>query len=152
MKTAEKKKAIFKTYSPKKSDLKPEWILVDVKGKVLGRITNKIADLLRGKGKPTFSAHLESGDYVIVINAAEVKLTGKKETDKEYNWHSRYPNGLKTTTPAKLKEKHPTKVLEYAVAGMIPNNKHKKHLMKHLRIYAGAEHDQSAQNPRTLAL
>jgi len=152
MKTAEKKKAIFKTYSPKKSDLKPEWILIDVKGKVLGRIANKIADLLRGKGKPTFSSHLESGDYVIVINAAEVKLTGKKETDKEYNWHSRYPNGLKTTTPAKLKEKHPTKVLEYAVAGMIPNNKHKKHLMKHLRIYAGSEHDQSAQNPRTLAL
>lgn len=152
MKTAEKKKAIFRTYSPKLTDLKPEWVLVDVKGKVLGRIANKIADLLRGKGKATYSGHLRSGDYVIVVNAAEVKLTGKKESDKEYNWHTRYPNGLKTVTPAKLREKDPTKIVEYAVAGMIPNNKHKKHLLKRLKVYAGAEHDQTAQNPKPLAL
>ncbi len=152
MKTAEKKKAIFKTYSPKQTELKPEWLLIDVKDQVLGHIAGKIANLLRGKGKATYSPHLQSGDYVVVINAAAIKLTGKKMTDKEYNWHTRFPNGLKTTTPAKLQEKHPTKVLEYAVAGMIPNNKHKKHLMKHLRIYAGAEHDQTAQNPRTVVL
>lgn len=152
MKTAEKKKVAFKTFSPKLPDLKPEWLVVDVKGKTLGRVANKIADLLRGKGKVTYSPHLQSGDYVIVINAGEIKLTGKKETDKEYNWHTRYPNGLKTITPAKLRLKDATKIVEYAVAGMIPNNKHKKFLMKRLKIYTGAEHDQTAQTPKSIAL
>ncbi len=152
MKTAEKKKITFKTYSPKQAELNPQWLLVDVKDKTLGRVANKIADLLRGKGKVTYSPHLQSGDYVIVINAAEVKLTGKKETDKEYNWHSRFPGGLKTTTPAKIRLRKPTKIIELAVAGMIPNNKHKKHLMRHLKIYAGAQHEQAAQNPKTIEL
>ena len=152
MKTAEKKKVAFKTFSPKKEDLKPEWLLVDVKDKTLGRVANKIADLLRGKGKVTYSPHLQSGDYVVIINAGEIKLTGKKETDKEYNWHTRYPNGLKTTTPDKLRLKKATTIVEHAVAGMIPNNKHKKFLMKRLKIYAGAEHDQTAQNPKAIEL
>lgn len=152
MKTAEKKLVAFKTYSPKKEELKPQWLVVDVKGKTLGRVANQIADLLRGKGKVTYSPHLQSGDYVIVINAGEVKLSGKKETDKEYNWHTRYPNGLKMITPAKLHLKDSTKIIEYAVAGMLPNNKHKKHFMRHLKIYVGAEHDQTAQNPKAVQL
>jgi large subunit ribosomal protein L13 len=152
MKTAEKQKAIFKTFSPKKSDVKHLWLLVDVKDKPLGRVANKITDLLRGKGKTLFSKHQDCGDYVVVINAAQVKLTGKKDLQKEYNWHTRYPNGLKTTTPNKLRQTNPAKIVEHAVAGMIPNNKNKKLLMKRLKVYAGAEHDLSAQNPQSIQL
>jgi large subunit ribosomal protein L13 len=146
------KKVQFKTYSPKQSEIKPEWVLVDVKGKVLGRVANKIADLLRGKGKTIFSNHIETGDYVVVINAAEVKLTGKKETDKVYNWHTRYPNGLKAITPEKLRQEKPEEIIEHAVAGMLPNNKHKKTLLKKLKVFAGSEHEHAAQNPKSIAL
>ncbi len=152
MKTAEKKKAIFKTYSPKKTDIKPQWLLVDIKGKTLGRITNKIADLLRGKGKTTFSQHQDCGDFVVVINAAEVKLTGKKDLQKEYNWHTRYPNGLKTVTAEVLRQSNPAKIIEHAVAGMLPHNKNKKLMMKRLKVFAGAEHDHTAQNPQPIKL
>lgn len=153
MKTAQKKQVVFRTYSPKQADIKPVWYLVDVKGKTLGRITNKIADLLRGKGKVQYSGHVQAGDYVVVINAAEVKLSGKKETDKVYNWHTRYPNGLKAITPAKLKtENKSDEIITHAVAGMIPNNKHKKHILKRLRVFAGAEHDMAAQNPQVIDL
>ncbi len=152
MKTAEKKKAIFKTFSPKITDVKHEWLLVDLKGKTLGRVANKITDLLRGKGKTIFSQHQDCGDFIVVINAAEVKLTGKKDQQKEYNWHTRYPNGLKTITPAKLRLTKPEKIIEHAVAGMIPNNKNKKKLLKRLKVFAGAEHDHAAQNPKAINL
>lgn len=146
------KKVQFKTYSPKQADLKPSWLLVDVKGKILGRVANKIADLLRGKGKTTFSNHIEAGDYVVVINAAEIKLTGKKETDKVYNWHTRYPNGLKAITPEKLRQEKPEEIIEHAVAGMLPNNKHKKSLLKKLKVFAGSDHGHTAQNPQSIVL
>lgn len=152
MKKAEQLKATFKTFSPKQGELNNEWLLVDVKDKVLGRVANKIADLLRGKGKTTFSGHLNVGDYVVVINAASIKLTGKKDQQKEYHRHSRYPGGLKTVTAGKLLEKKPEKVLEHAVAGMLPNNKNKKVLMGRLRIFAGTEHGHSAQNPKPIQL
>jgi large subunit ribosomal protein L13 len=152
MKKAEKKKAIFKTFSPKITDVTHEWLLVDLKGKTLGRVANKITDLLRGKGKTIFSQHQDCGDFVVVINAAEVKLTGKKELQKEYNWHTRYPNGLKTVTPAKLRPLKPEKIIEHAVAGMIPNNKNKKKLLKRLKVFAGAEHNLTAQNPKAINL
>jgi len=152
MKTAEKKKAIFKTFSPKKTDVKHEWLLVDLKGKTLGRVANKITDLLRGKGKPIFSQHQDCGDFVVVINAAEVRLTGKKDLQKEYNWHTRYPNGLKTITPGKLRLTNPARIIEHAVAGMIPNNKNKKLLMKRLKVFAGNEHGHIAQNPKLIQL
>lgn len=152
MKKAEQLKATFKTFSPKQGELNNEWLLVDVKDKVLGRVANKIADLLRGKGKTTFSGHLNVGDYVVVINAASIKLTGKKDQQKEYHRHSHYPGGLKTVTAGKLLEKKPEKVLEHAVAGMLPNNKNKKVLMGRLRIFAGAEHGHSAQNPKPIQL
>jgi len=152
MKTVKKTRVAFKTFSPKQVDIKPEWLLVDVKGKVLGRIVTKIADLLRGKGKTIFSQHVECGDFVVVINAAEVKLTGKKDLQKEYNRHTRFPGGLKTTTPGKLRAENPAMIIEHAVAGMIPNNKLKKHVMKRLRVYGGAEHDQTAHNPKEIKL
>ena len=146
------KKVQFQTSSPKQADLKPAWLLVDVKGKILGRVANKIADLLRGKGKTTFSNHIEAGDYVVIINAAEIKLTGKKETDKVYNWHTRYPNGLKAITPEKLRQEKPEEIIEHAVAGMLPNNKHKKSLLKKLKVFAGSDHGHTAQNPQLISL
>lgn len=153
MTTVKKKTAVqFKTFSPKQGDIKPEWLLVDVKGKILGRVANKIADLLRGKGKTNFSKHLECGDFIVVINAAEVKLTGKKDSQKEYHKHSRYPGGLKTTTPDKLRQENPAMIIEHAVAGMIPNNKLKKQVMKRLKVYGGAEHEHLAQNPKIINL
>lgn len=152
MKKAEQQKATFKTFSPTKSDLVTNWVLVDVKDKVLGRVANRIADLLRGKTKTTFSQHLNIGDHVIVINAAAIKLTGKKEQQKEYHKHSRYPNGLKTITPAKLRPNKPERIIEHAVAGMLPNNKNKKILLGRLRIFAGPEHSHSGQNPKTIQL
>ena len=142
----------FKTFSPKQSDIKTNWVIVDVKGKILGRVANKIADLLRGKGKTLFSKHVECGDHVIVINAAEVRLTGKKETDKVYNWHSRYPNGLKAITPEKLRQEKPEEIIEHAVAGMLPANKLKKQFLKHLRVFPGSEHGHTAQNPTLIEL
>lgn len=152
MNTAEKKQAIFKTFSPKKEGQEPKWLLVDVKGKTLGRVATKIADILRGKNKPTFSNHVICGDFVVVINAAEIKLTGKKEEQKVYHSHSRYPGGLKSVTPKKLKETHPDRILKNAVAGMLPNTKNKKTLLNRLKIYSGTEHNQTAQNPQEISL
>lgn len=152
MKTTKKKSVQFKTFSPKPADHTAEWFVVDVKGKILGRTVTKIVDLLRGKNKTTFSQHAMCGDYVVVINASEVKLSGKKEVQKEYHRHSRYPGGLKTTTPGKLREEAPEMIIEHAVAGMIPNNKLKKLIMKRLKVFGGAEHTQQAQNPKPINL
>lgn len=142
----------MKTYSPKKSDIKHEWLVVDVSGKTLGRIATKIADILRGKNKPYFSPHLDCGDFVIAINAKDIRLTGNKMQDKEYHHHTRFPNGLRTTTPAKLMEKKPEEVLIHAVTGMIPNSKLKKDIMKKFKVFAGSEHNHSAQSPKELVL
>jgi len=152
MKTAKKTRVAFKTYSPKQIDIKPEWFLVDVKGQVLGRIVTKIANLLRGKGKTIFSKHVECGDFVVVINAAEVKLTGKKDLQKEYHKHSRFPGGLKTTTPGKLRQENPAMIIEHAVAGMLPDNKLKKSVLKRLKVYGGAEHEMTAHKPKAITL
>jgi large subunit ribosomal protein L13 len=142
----------MKTYSPKQADLKPEWYLVDVSGKTLGRVATKIADLLRGKGKVIFSSHIDCGDFVVIINAKDIKLTGNKMTDKMYYSHSRYPNGLKAESPAHLLIRKPEDVIWNAVAGMIPHNKLKKDILKKLKVYGGSEHIHSAQNPKTLDL
>ena len=137
----------MKTYSPKKQDIKQEWRLVDVKGKTLGRVATKIADILRGKNKPYFSPHLDCGDFVVVINAKEIRLTGNKLLQKTYFHHSRYPNGLKAVTAGKLIQTKPERVIENAVAGMIPHNKLKKDILKKLKVYAGSEHRHEAQQP-----
>lgn len=143
----------MKTYSPKQEDIKRQWFVVDVKGKILGRIATKVADIIRGKNKPIFSPHLDCGDFVILLNAKEVKLTGNKMTQKEYHHHTHYGNGLKTTTPARLiSTGKPEDILSHAIAGMIPQSKLKKDILKKLKIYSGTEHKHSAQEPKPLEI
>jgi len=142
----------MKTFAPKQSEIKHEWHLVDVKGKSLGRAASKIAALLRGKTKPTFAPYVISGDFVVVINAKEVRLTGKKEVQKIYYKHSRFPNGLKAVSAGKQREMRPEKIIELAVAGMIPHNKLKKDILRKLKVYSGAEHKHEAQMPKAVEL
>jgi large subunit ribosomal protein L13 len=142
----------MKTFAPKQSEIKQEWYLVDVKGKSLGRVASKIAALLRGKNKPTFAPYVISGDYVVVVNAKEIRLTGNKAEQKVYYKHSRFPNGLKAITAAKQLEVKPEKVIEMAVAGMIPHNKLKKDILRKLKVFSGAEHGHEAQQPKPIEL
>lgn len=142
----------MKTYSPKKSDIERKWYLVDVKGKTLGKTATKIADILRGKNKPIFSPHVDCGDFVVVINANQIKLTGNKWLKKEYYSHSRYPGGLKKVRAEELLEKKPYKVFEKAVAGMIPKNKLNKEILKKLKVFADAKHSHQAQNPQQIEI
>lgn len=141
-----------KTYAPKKADIKHEWFLVDAKGKTVGRIATKIADILRGKHKPSYSPHLDCGDFVVIVNAKEIKFTGNKTSDKEYYHHTRHGNGLRTTTPKRMLEKTPERIIIKAVSGMIPQNKLKKDILRKLKVYGGSEHKQTAQEPKPLEL
>lgn len=141
-----------KTYSPKLSEIERKWYLVDAKGKILGDLASKLAVILRGKNKTMFSPHLDCGDYVVVINAKEVGLTGKKLTDKLYHHHTRYGNGLRTYSARELLERKPEEVLFHAVAGMLKQSKIKKDILKKLKIYPGAEHEQTAQQPAPLEI
>jgi large subunit ribosomal protein L13 len=137
-----------KTYVPKKQDLKDKkWYLVDATDKVVGKLATKIADTLRGKNKVTFMAHLDCGDYVIVINAEKVKFTGSKLSKKMYHRHSGFKGGIKSETAQNLIERKPAKVLEEAVKSMLPNNKLRKVFMRKLKIYAGDKHGHEAQTP-----
>jgi large subunit ribosomal protein L13 len=142
----------MKTYSPKKADLNPQWLIVDVKGKTLGKVATKLADILRGKNKPIFSPHIDCGDFVIVINAAKLVLTGNKLKQKTYYHHTRYPSGLREVTAGKLIETNPGRILESAVAGMIPRNKLKKDILKKLKIYADTSHKHEAQQPKAIEI
>ena len=138
----------MKTYAPKSTDIKHDWLIIDVKGKTLGKVATQIAVILRGKNKPQFSPHLDCGDFVVVINAKEIHLTGNKKEQKVYQHHTRYPNGLKTVTAQKLLDTKAERVLESAVAGMIPHNKLKKDILKKLKVYSGSEHPHEAQQPK----
>jgi large subunit ribosomal protein L13 len=142
----------MKTYSPKPTDIQRTWYIVDAKGKTLGKMATKIADILRGKNKPTFSPHLDCGDFVIIINAKDIKLTGNKLKQKTYFHHTRYPAGLRAVTAGKLMETRPEKIIEIAIAGMIPRNKIKKDILSKLKVYAGEEHKHSAQQPTPLEI
>lgn len=142
----------MKTFSPKKEDIKRNWYLIDAEGQVLGRLATKIANLLRGKDKVTFSPHMDCGDYVVVINADKVKLTGRKEYLKKYYSHSGFPGALKEITAEKLRVKKPTKILELAVKGMLPKNKLRDGMMSKLKLFEGAEHTHEAQKPETISL
>ncbi len=130
----------MKTYSAKASEVKREWYLVDASGKILGRLASKVATLLMGKHKPTYSPNLDMGDYVVVINAEKIRFTGNKAKDKLYYRHSGYPGGLKSTTLEEMLKKHPTRVIEYAVKGMLPHNKLGARMFKKLKVYAGENH------------
>jgi large subunit ribosomal protein L13 len=134
----------------KKEDVTRDWYLVDVDNKVLGRVATEIANVLRGKNKPTFTPSVDTGDFVIVVNAEKIALTGKKFSDKTYYSHSGYVGGLKEISAAKLIEKKPEELLKKAVKGMLPKNKLARHMLKKLKIYAGEAHPHAAQNPKNL--
>ena len=138
----------MKTYSLKKEDVVREWFVLDVTDKVLGRVATKIADRIRGKDKPTFTPHTDGGDYVIVVNAEKIKVTGSKFSDKKYYTHSLYPGGLKTQTFKELHEKNPEKIIEEAVKGMLPKNKLGKSMIKKLKVFRGPSHDHDSQQPK----
>jgi large subunit ribosomal protein L13 len=140
----------MKTYTPKKKEIKQTWYIVDADGKVLGRLASRVAAVLRGKHSPRFTPFMDIGDHVIVINAAKVVLTGNKLEGKTYYWHSGYPGGLKQTTPKKIMEKHPERVVMRAVRGMLPHNALGRALLTKLRVYAGPEHQHEAQKPEPL--
>ena len=138
----------MKTYSLKKEDVVREWFVLDVTDKVLGRVATRIADRIRGKDKPTFTPHTDGGDYVIVVNAEKIKVTGSKFSDKKYYTHSLYPGGLKTQTFRELHEKNPEKIIEEAVKGMLPKNKLGKSMIKKLKVFRGPSHDHDSQQPK----
>ena len=137
----------MKTYSLKKEEVSRSWFVLDASDKVLGRLATKIADRIRGKDKPSFTPHTDGGDYVIVVNAEKVKVTGSKFTDKKYYTHSLYPGGLKTRTFKDLNEKNPEKIIKNAVKGMLPKNKLRKEIIKKLKVFKGPDHDHESQKP-----
>jgi large subunit ribosomal protein L13 len=140
----------MKTYVAKTEDVKRDWYLVDVDSQVLGRIATTIANVLRGKNKPTFTPSVDTGDFVIVVNAAKIALTGNKLADKTYYSHSGYPGGIKSITAGKLIEKKPEELIKHAVKGMLPKNKLARHMLNKLKIYSGSEHPHKAQQPKAL--
>lgn len=129
-----------------KGDLKREWFCVDAEGQTLGRLASQVAKLIQGKHKPIFTPHVDTGDYVIIINAEKINLTGKKNTDKMYYHHTGYPGGLKAKNAAELLEKDPTALIKKAVKGMMPKNQLSRDSFRKLKVYAGAEHPHQAQN------
>jgi len=127
----------MKTYQPKKNEVKRNWHLVDAKKEILGRLSSKIAKLLIGKHKPVYSSHIDSGDYVVVVNAGKIEVSGKKESQKVYRRHSGYPGGFKEISFKKMSEEHPERIIELAVSGMLPDNRLKKSRMARLKVFAG---------------
>jgi large subunit ribosomal protein L13 len=135
----------MKTYSPKAREITRDWHVVDAAGQTLGRLASEVAGLLRGKHKPTYSPHLDMGDYVVVVNSEKIRVTGRKRQQKTYYRHSMYPGGLKVETLEKLLARHPTRVIERAVKGMLPHNRLGRALNRHLKVYAGPDHPHEAQ-------
>ncbi|MEH6781038.1 MAG: 50S ribosomal protein L13 [Rhodoglobus sp.] len=141
-----------RTYSPKPDDIKREWVIIDAADIVLGRLASHAAILLRGKHKATFAPHMDMGDFVIIINAEKVALTGSKLKQKKAYRHSGYPGGLTATTYSELLEKHPTRAVEKAIRGMLPKNSLGRAQLTKLKVYAGAEHPHAAQQPTPYTL
>ena len=137
----------MKTYSLKKEEVNRDWFVLDVTDMVLGRVATKIADRIRGKDKPTFTPHTDGGDYVIVINAEKIKVTGSKFDNKIYYRHSLYPGGLKSQTFKELNKNNPERIIEEAVKGMLPKNKLGKSMIKKLKVFQGPNHDHVSQQP-----
>ena len=137
----------MKTYSQKPSEVSRRWVLFDASELPLGRLATEIAKYLTGKYKPTYTPHVDGGDYVVVINAAQTVVTGDKETNKKYYRHTGFPGGIKDATLAEIRERFPERIIENAVKGMLPKNKLQAERMKRLRIFAGAEHTHAAQTP-----
>ncbi|MBR3938450.1 MAG: 50S ribosomal protein L13 [Bacteroidales bacterium] len=142
----------YRTVSANAQTVTKEWILIDAENQTLGRLATRVANVLRGKHKPSFTPHVDCGDNVIIINAEKIVLTGKKMTDKVYVRHTGYPGGQRFATPQQLLNTHPIRVIEHAVRGMLPKNKLGDALYRNLKVYAGSEHPHQAQNPKVVNL
>ena len=142
----------MKTYSAKAGEVQQGWYVVDAQGKVLGKLATQIAARLRGKHKPEYTPHVDTGDYVVVVNAAKVRVTGRKAEDKVYYNHSGYPGGMKRTTFAKLQARKPERALQHAVKGMLPKGPLGYAMLRKLKVYGGATHPHAAQQPKTLEI
>jgi len=139
-----------KTFSAKPAEVKRDWYVVDAEGKTLGRLATEIAHRLRGKHKPEYTPHVDTGDYIVVINAEKVRVSGRKSTDKVYYHHTGYIGGIKSITFDKLLQKAPERIIEKAVKGMLPKNPLGRAMYRKLKVYAGSEHQHSAQQPKPL--
>ena len=137
----------MKTYSAKSKDIERKWILLDAADRVLGRLATEAASILRGKHKPIFTPHVDTGDHVVVLNASKVRLTGRKLVQKIYHHHTGYPGGLRSTTAGRLLKERPERVIELAVQGMLPKNKLGRAMFKKLKVYSGDQHPHQAQQP-----
>lgn len=140
------------TYYAKPGEVEREWLLVDAEGMVLGRLAAQVAQILKGKNKPTYTPNVDVGDFVVVINADKIRLTGKKAEEKIYYSHSGFPGGLKAVPFKRMLEKHPERIIEKAVKGMLPKNTLGRAMNRKLKVYAGADHPHEAQNPRKIEL
>ena len=142
----------MKTYSARKGEVERNWWVVDASDKTLGRLAARIAKVLQGKDKPVYTPHIDTGDFVVVINAEKVKVTGKKSTQKSYHRHSGYPGGARSHTLKEMLQKHPDRVIRQAVKGMLPKNRLARQQLRKLKVYAGAEHPHAAQMPQQMEL
>lgn len=142
----------MKTYVAKPDDRQRDWFIVDAEGKTLGRLATRLADLLRGKGKPEYTPHIDTGDFVVVINAEKIRVTGDKMNSKRYWRHSGYPGGIRSRTLAEMLEKQPEEVIRKAVKGMMPRNSLARKQLLKLKVYAGPDHPHEAQKPETLEI
>ncbi len=140
----------MKTFMPKEADISRNWFIVDAAGKPAGRLAVEISTVLRGKHKPTYTPHVDAGDFVVVVNAGKVALTGKKEDDKIYQHFTGYPSGRKEYKASFVRRKHPDRIIRQAVRGMMPKNRSARHMMTRLKVYPGAEHPHQAQKPQEL--
>ena len=142
----------FKTFSAKADDIDRRWHVIDAEGVVVGRLASTAARILQGKHKPVYTPHVDTGDFVVVVNADKAVFTGKKETDKEYFSYSGYPGGGKTSSPEEMRKRRPTFIIENAVRGMLPKNRLGRKMLKKLKVYAEAEHPHEAQQPEPLSV
>jgi len=142
------KAKLQKTFTPKPADISQEWLVVDATDVPLGRLASAVAQLLRGKHKPTFAPHVDGGDYVIVVNAEKIAISGNKAVDKMYYRHSGFPGGLRELNFTQMRERYPERIIQAAVKGMTPKNRLGRQIMSKLRVYAGPDHPHAAQSPR----
>lgn len=146
------KPKLQRTYSPTPADIDRAWFVVDAADVPLGRLSSEVAQLLRGKHKPTYAPHMDGGDFVVVVNAAQIHVSGNKEIEKIYYRHSGFPGGLRAETLSQIRESHPERLVEVAVRGMLPKNRLGRQLIRKLKVYAGADHPHQAQSPQTYEL
>ncbi len=142
----------MKTISIKQSEIEKNWWIADAEGQTLGRFASNIAQILRGKHKVNFTPHMDMGDCVVVINAEKIQVTGSKETEKTYFRHSGFPGGGKVTSVAEMRRKHPERIVENAIKGMLPHNRLGRSILSHLKVYVGSDHPHTAQQPQTLEI